>query len=82
MVDPHIRCDLDSILAVFLKNIHLAFIIGRFNHCGVKFAACKSVGFGPSIARFESIGASMRCSREFTLLGGEIKQAANPGKEG
>lgn len=23
----------------------------------------------------------MRCSREFTLLAGEIKQAADPGKE-
>ena len=82
MVDPHVRCDLDSVLAVFLENIHLAFVVSRSNHCRVKFAACKSVGFSFFIARFESIGASIRCSHEFTLLGGETKQAADPGKEG
>ena len=82
MINVHIRCDLDSILAVFFENFHLAFIIGRSNHCSVTFAACKGVDFGPSIAGVESIGVSMRCSsREFTPLGGEIKQAADPGKE-
>jgi hypothetical protein len=81
MVDPHVRCDFDSILAVFLKNFNLALVVGRSNHCRVTFAAWKNVGFGPPAARFESIGASMRCSCEFALLGGEIKQAADPGKE-
>ena len=81
MVDPHVRCDLYSILAVFFKNFNLALVFGRSNHCSVTFAACKTVGFGPSVARFESVGASMRRSCEFALLSGEIKQTADPGKE-
>lgn len=81
MVDLHVRCDFDSILAALLKNFNLALVVCRSNHCGVNLAAWKSVGFSPPAARFESVGASPRCSCEFALLGGEIKQAADPGKE-
>lgn len=80
MVDPHVRSDLDSILAV-LKNFNLALVVGRLNPCREILAACKIVGFSLSIARLQPIGVCMLSSCEFALQGGEIKQAADAGKE-